>query len=125
MSVQVPVQWTSWVKQPKRKAHHAPSSIITVKNAWNNMDSSSCGFKAWSVLSTCKYIEHKFSRSTNTRGSITQLQGLLSLMWNLYILLVLNNSTSCCLYVFCYYHILSYSLGSVFINIWLYSCLIL
>ena len=32
---------------------------------------------------------------------------------------------SCCLHVFCYYHILSYSLGSFFINIWLCSCLIL
>jgi hypothetical protein len=32
---------------------------------------------------------------------------------------------SCCLCVFCYYHILSYSLGSFFINIWLYSGLIL
>ena len=87
------VQWTSWVRQPKRKAYHAPLSIITVKNAWNNTDSSSCGFKAWDVLSSCKYIEHKFSRSTNTRVSIKQLQGFLGLMWNLYILLVLNSST--------------------------------
>ena len=32
---------------------------------------------------------------------------------------------SYCLYVFYYYHILPYSLGSFLINIWLYSCLIL
>jgi len=31
---------------------------------------------------------------------------------------------SCCLYVFCYYYILSYSLGSFFINIFVYLCIV-
>ena len=45
------------------------------------------------MLSSCRCIEHKFSCLANKRGSIKQLQGILSLMWNLYILLVLNSST--------------------------------
>jgi hypothetical protein len=39
----------------------------------------------------------------------------------------LRTTWSCCLYVFYYYHIPSYSLGSIFLSmyIWLYSCLII
>ena len=57
-------------------------------------------------------------------GNAVKGRQLICISCCLYVKLLLI-CLNCCLYVFCYYYILSYSLGSFFINIWLYSCLIL
>jgi len=75
-------------------------SISVVKCSWVKCSWVKCSWVKCSWVKCCSVV----------MVLVIRCQTLLKNLWTIW---------SCCLYVFYYYHILSYTLGSIFINVYM------